>query len=414
MVNLRPDEACTELLKPVRALLERALVLLPDAPPLEVRTGGVRGFWRLEDDVVVLSSDLSGPGTSHPDDVTRGGAVPPLDRWRRAAGSVLEAASLRELVRRTGVEPVEDWRWLGAAIHAADAVAPELSLALPDLETALRTGSPGSFPRAGVAVMRAWQAEGSDPIRQVRYLLEGGVVSAAEWARLGAWVLGPSGLLSTLPVPVDRVGDADIPCDLPAWSWQPLRVPPHPRGGFVAVEGDGQVAEPWAVADGELRTLASAASTPVRLVPEPGAPVGEWEVASAEGFGQVMGARGVRFVLASDGGLQIVLADAFVGPLAAIAMAEQVGTSGVCQGRWSVAGPRRLRFHGLTTSSLTLHGRQRDRFLVPARGFGLGEWIEALGEETWAWQGGPADRLVLRGRMMGGDVDVRLKRPSLD
>ncbi len=407
MVHLRPDDRASSLLQVVRATLDRALQLLPEAPPLEVRTADQGEFWRLEGDTVLLSAELLGPHVHHPADVARRGAIPPLDRWRRAAGAVLEAASVRELARRTGAEPADDWRWRGAAIHAADAVAPELAIAAPDLETALRTGSPGTYPRAGVAVMRAWAAEGEDPLRRVRYLLEGGVVSATEWARLGGWVL--SKLAAQLPVPVDRPAEVDIPCEIPPWSWQPLRVPAHPRGGFVAVDGDGVVDAPWAEAGRELRTLASAASTAVRLRPEPGAPIGAWEVASAEGFGQVMGARGVQFTFSADGSLEIVLADAFVGPLAAVAMAEQVGTSGVCRGRWAVAGRHTLRFSGLETGSLTLHGRQRDRFLVPARGFGLGEWIHALGEAPWGWQAGPSDRLLLRGRMLGGDVDVRLR-----
>jgi hypothetical protein len=132
-------------------------------------------------------------------------------------------------------------------------------------------------------------------------------------------------------------------------------------------------------------------------------------VASAEGFGQVMGARGIRFTFNADGRLELVLADAFVGPLAAVAMAEQVGTSGVCDGRWRVAGEHRLRFDGIETRSLTLHSRTRDRFMMPARGFGLGEWLMALRDDVWTWQ--PAqDRLVLRGKMMGGEVEVRLRR----
>jgi len=156
--------------------------------------------------------------------------------------------------------------------------------------------------------------------------------------------------------------------------------------------------------------LFAATSEPARVWLEPGAPLGSWEVASAEGFGQVMGARGVGFTFLPDGRLDIVLADAFVGPLAAVAMAGQVGTSGVCTGRWKVAGPHHLAFSDIATGSLTLHGRSRDRFLVPAQGFGLGEWLHALADGPWAWMPVQTDRLVLRGRMLGGDVEVRLRR----
>jgi hypothetical protein len=168
---------------------------------------------------------------------------------------------------------------------------------------------------------------------------------------------------------------------------------------------DAAADEAWIPADTSDRILVASTGTEAAFTLDPGAPLGTWEVASAEGFGQVMGARGVGFTF-----LEIVLADAFVGPLAAVAMAEQVGTSGVCSGRWAVAGPRSLRFSAIATESLTLHGRTRDRFLVPARGFGLGEWLHALADAPWSWQVVQADRLVLRGRMLGGEVEVRLRK----
>jgi hypothetical protein len=409
MARIHPEARVAALLAPVRALVDRGLGLLPDAAPLEIVLGPCHGWYALDGDRVVLSEALDGPDVHHPDEPA--GPLPPLDRWRRAAGSVLEAAALAELARRSGVRPQADWRWLGAAIHAADVVAPDLGLAAPDLALAVATGRPGEYPRAGVAAMRAWQAQGVDPIRHVRYLLDGGVVSATEWLKLGTWVLSPAGGLAMLPVRVERVADADIPLALPAWSWQPLRVPPHARGGRILVDGDGVVAEAWAEAGAEHRTLAAAAASACRLDPDPGGPVGSWEVASAEGFGQVMGARGVTFDFKGDGSLELVLADAFVGPLAAVTMAGEVGTSGTCRGRWRVAGRHLLRFDGLETQALTMHGR-RDRFRVPAQGFGMGEWIAALSEDVWAWQPAGPDRLVLRGRMMRGEVEVRLRSAS--
>lgn len=417
MVEIQPDDVAAALLGPVLPVLSRALGLLPDAPPLRVTSGDVPGFHALRGDEVALSRGLLGPDLHHPDEPP--GPLPPLDRWRRAAAAVLEAASTRELSRRTGLAPdPADWRWVGAAIYAADVVAPELALGGPDLALAIATGAPGDRPRAGFAVMRAWAAEGVDPIARARYLLEGGVVSAPEWSRLGRWVLSAEGGLGALPVPVARVAEADVPLAMPAWSWRPLRVPPHRRGGYVRVRGDGLVEPPWAVAGAELRALAAAASTACELSPEPGGPVGDWDVASAEGYGQIMGARGIRFGFRADGRLELVLADAFVGPLAAVAMAEQVGTSGVCAGAWRVDGAWRLRFADIETASLTLHGRSRDRFLLPAGAFGLAEWLVAMQEHPWHWQvtsgsrsaAGEPERLVMRGRMMGGEVEVRLKR----
>lgn len=415
MVRWSPDERAARLLEPVRGVLDRAGQLLPDAPPLAISVGVLRdpdATWALSDpgtpvDGVTLSAQLE-VGIHHPVDAGRPFG---LDRWRRAAASVLEAAATRELSRRTGLPPGRDWRWVGGAVHAADAVAPELQLAGPDLALALETGSPGTRPRAGLAVMRAWVAAGVDPLRQVVYLLEGGVLSAAEWAKLGQWVF--TQLPATLPGPVDRVTEAEHGADglvVPPWTWQPFRRPADARGAQLALEGDGVVEPAWAPAGQELRAVVSAAGGPVRVVDRPGAPLGDWDVASAEGFGQVVGARGIRFRFSPDGRLEVVLADAFVGPLAALAMAEEVGTSGLCTGSWRVAGQRWLRFDGIDGRSLTLHGRSRDRFLVPAKGFGLGEWLQSLSEAPWAWQEGPSDRLVLRGRMRGAEVEVRLRR----
>ncbi len=417
MVRWTPDDRAARLLQPVRAQLDRAAALLPDAPPLAVTVGTIADpgrFWSLDlptsSDGLVVLSDLLESGIHHPLDADRPFG---LDRWRRAAGAVLEAASTRELVRRTGKRPGPEWWWVGGAIHAADAVAPEFGLALPDLALAVATGSPGLRPRAGIAVMRAWQRAGIDPIRQVAYLLEGGVISPAEWAKLGQWVLGREGLAATLAAPVERATEAELGADgllVAPWTWQPFRRPDDGRGAFLEVKGEGIVDPAWASAGQDLHAVASAAGSPVRITAGVGAPVGDWEVASAEGFGQVVGARGIRFSFRRDGRLEVVLADAFVGPLAALAMAEEVGTSGLCAGTWKVAGQRWLRFDGIDARSLTLHGRSRGGFLVPARGFGLAEWLGSLSEAPWAWQEGPTDRLVMRGRMRGTDVEVRLRK----
>lgn len=409
MVRFTPDERAGRLLHPVRGLVDRAGTLLPDAPPLAITVGPLPdpdAVFSLGDGVVTLSPALE-VGIHHPVDTARPFG---LDRWRRAAASVLEAAATRELSRRTGKPPGPEWWWVGGAIHAADAVAPELQLAAPDLALALETGSPGLRPRAGLAVMRAWQAGGTDPLLQVVYLLEGGVVSADEWARLGRWVF--EHVPGLLPSPVDRVTEAELGREglvVPVWTWQPFRRPDDALGARLVWEGDATVDPAWAPAGQDLHGVASTTAAPARVGEAPGAPLGDWEVASAEGFGQVVGARGIRFSFRRDGRLEVVLADAFVGPLAALALAEEVGTSGVCGGTWRVAGQRWLRFDRIDPRSLTLHGR-KDRFLVPARGFGLGEWLQSLSEAPWAWQEGPADRLVLRGKMRGADVEVRLRR----
>lgn len=408
MGRIAVDDSTRSVLEPVRATVERGLEQLPPAGgPVHVELGNVPGFfaWHADGRRVVLSEHLAGPALHHPDE----SPAIPVDRWRRAAASVLEGVALLELSRRCEAQAGDDWRWTGAAAYAAHRVAPELGIAHADLAVAIATGHPGGHPRAGGAVMQAWHAAKADPLAQAVRLLKGGVLSAAEWLRLGAWVLSPRGGRGALPVQVEPVAPRDVPCALDAWSWQPLLVPGHSRGGRVVVQGAGAVDQPWARADHALKTLAAAVDGGCSLVTDTGGPVGTWEVASAEGFGQVMGARGVRFEFSADGRLQVVLADAFVGPLAAVGMADRMGTSGTCSGRWCVAGEQELRFVGIETHSLTMHGR-RDRFAMPAKGFGMGEWLMALGEGTWVWGRTDDGRLLLRGRMLGGEVQVRLRQ----
>jgi hypothetical protein len=407
MDRLDLDPRAHALLEPVLAVLHAALPNLPDSAPIQVRIGEVAGLSRLDGGVLVLSHRLEGPGV-----VAEGepeSPLPPLDRWRRAAGLVLEAVALRSLSALVDRPPGDDWRWMGAAIYAADAVAPELGIAGNDLAQAIATGDPGRFPRAGVAACLAWKAQGADPITRARDLLDDGVVSAVEWVKLGHWVLERGTAL--LGIPVQRVSEADIPLELGPWRWQPLRIPAHPRGGSIGVHGDGEVGDRWAIGGSVHRTIAASAAGGARFEPEPGGPVGDWVVTSAEGFGQVMGSRGVFFQFRADGRMEVVLADAFVGPLAALGMAGQVGTSGVAAGRWAVAGQFLVNFEGIVPQGLTMHGRSRDRFMMPAGGFGMGEWLQAMCDAPWGWSS-QADRMVLRGKMMGGAVEVRLRREA--
>nr|MBA2320914.1 hypothetical protein [Deltaproteobacteria bacterium] len=276
MPPLLPDRRAAAVLGPVMPTLDAALAMLPVGPPLQVIVGdAVLGLYRLDGDVLTLSAGFEGPDIVHPAEPPS--PLPPLDRWRRAAGCVLEAWSLRIIAGMVGQAPGNDWRWTGAAAHAADAVAPELGIAANDLAQALHTGDLGTFPRAGLAACRAWSGLSADPIARIRYLLEDGVLSPPEWLSLGAWVFNH--VHAMLPAPVGRAPEADIPLDLTPWRWVPLRVPAHPRGGWIRVEGDGDIADAWAVADREHRTLVGSTAGGCRLTGEPGGPVGEWAVA---------------------------------------------------------------------------------------------------------------------------------------
>ncbi len=399
MAKLDLDPSVETLLAPTLDGLNRVASALPEGR-LGVSLGSVDGFYDLEPSAVVLSDDLAGPALHHPLDVA---ADVPIDRWRRAAASVLEAVVLHDL----GGSP-SDWRSLGLAIWKVDRLYPELQVGLADLARARRTGSPGSEPRAGFAVMRALEERGEDPAKQVAAWLGGEPIPPADFLGWGQWVLGPAGAQASLPVPVPRPAARDIPVAVPRFSWLPLDVPPGPRGGRILVEGPGAVAEPWGLHDRRLETLAAATDTEVQLRPDPGGPVGRWAMLSADGFGQVMGARGFTFEFLANGGLNLVLADAFVGPIAALEMAERVGTSGICRGRWRVAGPFTLALAELDTTALTMHGHD-DPFVVPAQGLGLAQSIQSMSDGPWRWRV-EGSGLWLSGSIQGSTIEVHLKQ----
>lgn len=405
-MKIHLDARASVLLAPVRALVEEAAALLPEAAPLHVTVGHTGGYARREGNLLILSELLEGPHAAHPEEPD--GELAPLDRWHRAAGEILEEAAVSGIEAAVGRGRVEDWRWVGLAMEMVDTVAPTLGWGLAGVKLAIETGAPGLEPRAGVAAMKAWRAREVDPWHRVRDLLEGGVVSPSEWLELGRWVMEPGGAASLLPVPVARVGSLELPCAIGPWRWAPITAPPHKRGGRIDVAGPGTVQEPWAAAHLVHETLAASTEGVVELRPSSGGPVGRWVVTSAEGFGQVMGARGMHLELDASGRVQLTFADAFVGPLAAVKLAEEEGTSGLTRGRWAVAAPHRIRFMGLEASQLTL-SEQQGGYRMPSRSFGIGPWISALVASPWAWQVN-GERLVLRGQMLGGWVDVRLKR----
>ncbi|MEO0603028.1 MAG: hypothetical protein AAF211_16435 [Myxococcota bacterium] len=264
MVKLDLDPAVETLLAPTLDGLRSALATF-GTRTLRVTLGPTDGFYGLEGDHVVLSQELGGPGVHHPLDVD---ADIPVDRWRRAAASVLEAAGLADLAARPN-----DWRALGLAIWRADQAFGDLQVAVADLARARRTASPGQDPRAGYAVVRALVASGDDPRERIGAWLGGADVPVDDFVAWGGWVLG-EGAAAALPVAVPRPAARDIPLTISPFSWQRVSVPPSARGGRIVVEGPGAVAESWGIHDRALDTLAAATDGEVRLLPEAGGPVG--------------------------------------------------------------------------------------------------------------------------------------------
>ena len=140
------DDRTRALLAPVAPLIAYGVENLPEVPALRIRVGSCAGICALEGTELILSEGLEGPATHHPDEPTS--SLPPLDRWRRAAGCVLEAVATVGFAAHVHREPREDWRWRGAAIHIVDTIAPDLNLAGPDIALAVSTGDLGAHPRA--------------------------------------------------------------------------------------------------------------------------------------------------------------------------------------------------------------------------------------------------------------------------
>lgn len=396
LVSLTQDAEA--LLAPVRAVVEDAIEALPWSAPVRVAVGEVGGFFALRDDTVVLSHHLL--AGDHPDELPEAA----LDRRRRAAGSVLEGVALRGLPEDHAPD-VPAWVRAGLCLHVADAALPVLQLARPARVSARRHGHPGRDPRSGEAVFAALSQAGTDPLVWGRDRLADGRVAMKDYVAAARCVFEtPSALGIDGIAPVAAV---DVPVRLEPWQWVRLEVPEHPRGGKVSVLGTGGVAPAWAPGGAVLHAVAAAGRDGAQLVPELGGPVGTWEVRTAGGFGDVVGARGVRFRFLGSGKVEVVLADAYVGSVRELEAAEQVGSSGMATGRWRVAGPRLLALGDIVTHGITVHGRGDDPFAVPAPGGGIGSWVEAMAQSTWRWQQ-EGDRLHMTGRLFDREIEIRL------
>ena len=414
MTHLSFTPEVDALIHGLRGAVDRAFAELPGADLRAVQVGEAHGFYSYDQGVLRLSSGCAGPDMHHesePDGAYR------LDRWRRSVSSILEGSVLHWLAQRTGAEPdLTDWRWVGAAIEAADWSIPELQLGLPDLLRAANEGHPGFDPRQGVAVYRALRRAGEDPLeRAVAWLTVEATISEEEWLDFGVWTMG-IGLASEAGVPVENKAAVDIPVSHVApWSWTRLDVPSHRRGGEVIPVGGAAVRPRWASGGERLRAIAGALGNKGEIKAGLGGPVGVWEQVSAHGFGQWFGIRGIRWNIQGSGRIELTLADAFAGPPEAIQMAEQVGTSGVVPGRWSVAGDHCIRLSELSTGHLTMHGRDAQPFMMPGGG-GLAQALQSMEGGGWAWRVMEADQgeeLRLEGDMMGARVELRFRRVTL-
>jgi len=200
----------------------------------------------------------------------------------------------------------------------------------------------------------------------------------------------------------------DVPLELGPWSYARLKVVAHPRGARLRLQGPGGVSPVWAHGGRAYEGFAVSTARSASLRVESGGPVGDWVLKSALGGVGLLGSRGVVFRFRASGRLDVVFADAFVGGIDAVDAAQQMGTSGIVKGRWSVGGVRTLRLHELSPQSVTLHGRGEQPTAFPAGESGLVQGLQAMCESPWTWRI-TEGWLYLDGKVFGSSIELRFQ-----
>lgn len=425
-------EAWDRLFSPVQGLLREAAPRLSCLPSrtLEATAG-------LPDDPLVT---MDGDGARLSSSLLEGAALTPadagwaeahpevaglaLDRWRRAAGALLEAAVLAGLAERDPAGEPGGWWRVAVAAEAVDRAAPELGWLWPDLADLRLSGETGlvARPRAGAWLAR-WlrQTRAEDPAR-----LATPGVDDAELARFGAWIRDPRGPAAEAPIPLPLgPPSADLRFGAAPWSFRALSLPVGPAGARASVAGAALSPPAGGPADQPLQTIAaSVLGGEIEIALRPAGPVGTWALNTGVVSERLGAARGIELELRADGRLEILLADAFMGlPTAEmVELAESVGVSGWASGRWTVtavepdATPEldagELHLLNVTPRGLTLHPRGGHAFAVPAASVirPAEQILSGLSGARLRWQRA-GDGLVLSGRVMGVSVELRFGRP---
>lgn len=405
------------LLDPVRPLVEAA------ARALHPR--GVEALAELEPGFPALLADLlvdplADPpqdGVHGPEDLAFARTWPDLaplalDRWRRAAGRVLEALALRAFEESLGLRLPRAWWSLGAAAEAVDRAAPALGWLLPEAALLLRAPERGlvSRPRAAGWLWR-WARHGGrgwEPGTRPD-------LDEEDWAAFGVWLLDPAqGPLAVLPVTLlDDPPVGEPTPSLPELSFARLRAKAGPAGLWLRWRGGqrglcaGQAAElrPGRLYAGSLGLHRE------RVLPE-----GPWRLAGGDWGDRPGAARGIELRFVEDGRVELVFADAFAGPGSGmlVELAGRFGLSGTGQGRYRVVearGPRRGRlvFEELRADLLSVHPRFSGRFSLPAETFlgPLRQALAAIAASPWDFEP-DGDELLLRARIGGTPALLRL------
>ena len=405
-----------ELFRPVMPVLRGAIPRLNATEIPRFEAGPPEGPWaRLSGDSVLLRGDLTEAGMRTPTDQAWAEAAPDgleglaLDRWRRAAGAVLEGVALwrdRDL----------DLAWAEArAVEAADSAEPGLGLLWPELlDLRLRPElGLAARPRQGAWLLRWLRRQG----RTVDQLQD------VDLAHFFAWLrdpeAGPSGD-SPLPLPQSEARSRSDWEHAP-WSATVLRIEAGAAGTRAVAEG-GALSEELSLAAGEVRdsVFASRTGGAAALRTPALGPVGTWTLSTGVVQERVGAARGVELSLREDGRLEIVMADAFMGlpttPM--LELAETVGVSGWASGKWrvievnpQVPGEGLLRLDRVSSRGLTVHPRPGRSNPVPASALlePAERMLAALvgAQLRWRWSG---ENLSLTGPIAGIGVELRFRR----
>ena len=414
-----PDEpAWQALAAPLGPVLAPALAVLslrPDVLPaiLPGRSGGPR----LSAAGLHLDPALLGPGAWHPDDQDWAAVHPhlaplALDRWRRAAGLVLEGLALRALDELVGAPLPLSWWTLGPAAEAVDRAAPALGWLWPEAAELLERPEVGlaEAPRRAAWLVRWFRQTGRAWVPGERPDLDPG-----DWAAFGDWLQDLShGPAADSPVPLRR-GPARPPADvvMQPLSFRRLHLSAGAAGAWVRWPGGarGLAADQEAeVAVGSLRGGALVVEA------EPLLAGGIWRLVGGSAGERPGAARGIELTLHPDGRIDMVFADAFAGPPTPylLGLGRQLGVSGTGRGRYRVVradGPGRgaVVFDALTPDLLSVHPRFSGRFSLPAEAV-LGpvhKALEAMVGIPWdfRYQG---DELLLTAELWGMATVLRL------
>lgn len=416
-----PDESAWQALAtPLRAVLEPALARLDLRPrTLPEILPGWPGGPRLSPVGLHLDPALLGPGLRHPDDEEWAEAQPhlaglALDRWRRAAGLVLEGIALAALEEEVGAPLPLAWWTLGPAAEAVDRAAPALGWLWPEAADLLARPEEGlaAAPRRAAWLVR-WFRESGRPWA----LGERPALDAATWSDFGRWledpVHGPAGR-APLPLPRGSARPTGA-APLAPLSHHRLRRAAGAAGLALRWPGGGRDL----AADEVVELLVGSVEGGLLALDEQSVlPTGTWRLSGGSVGERPGAARGIELTLHADGRIDLVFADAFAGPATAylLDLGRQLGVSGTGQGRYRVVsahGPGRgaLVFDALEPGLLSVHPRFSGRFVLPAEAVlgPVSRALQVMKEVPWAFQV-EGEELRLSAEVKGMATVLRLLR----